>query len=102
MKQARREDVHVAVPKTGGDDEAFAVNYFCIARSFEGRGWTDGDDVAVVDKDGTVFDGFFCWRGINLCADQSEVIGANVARGEEYYKQEKDESDSHNFNIRVR
>ncbi len=91
----------MAVPKAGSDDQAFAVNYCGVGWNFDGGGWTDRDDAAVVDKDGTVFDGRFCGGRINPCVDQSEVIGVNEAAYKKRREEENEESDSHVFNIRV-
>jgi len=92
----------MAVPEAGSDDEAFAVNYSGAGRNLDGGGWSNRDDAAVVNKDGTVFDGRFGGGGVNLCADQSQVIGANKAAYKKRRKQENEESDSHVFNIRLR
>ena len=102
VEQAGREDVDVAVPKASRNDQPFAVNYGRVAWNFDDGRRTDGDDAAVADKDGAVFDRWFCGRGVNLCADQSEVIRANKAAYQKRGEQEKGESDSHLVNIRER
>jgi hypothetical protein len=43
--------MHVAVPKTGGDHSALAINDRGVAGDFDLCGWTDGEDAAVVGKD---------------------------------------------------
>src|SRR6267154_2003661 len=93
--------MNMAVPKAGSDDQAFAVNYSGVGRNFDGGGRADGDDAAVMDKDGAIFDGWFCGGRINLCADQSEVVGTNKSAYKKRREEENEESDSHVLNIRV-
>jgi hypothetical protein len=81
MEQARRKDVHMTVPETGGYNQAFAVNNSRIGRDLDGGAWPNGKNAAIVCKDRTIFDWRFSRRGINLCTDQGKVIGmAQVTR----------------------
>ena len=63
----------MAVPKTGGYDQAVAVNDGGPAWDFDGRSWSNGKNAAAVYKDCAFFDGRFRWGEINLCANQGQV-----------------------------
>src|SRR5207248_6465595 len=72
-EQARRKNVHVAVPETGGNDAAFAVNDSGMPRDLDRGRRSDGQNASVAQKNCTVVDGRFSRRGIDLCVNQSEV-----------------------------
>ncbi|HWY02027.1 MAG TPA: hypothetical protein VNX60_00055 [Candidatus Acidoferrum sp.] len=92
----------MAVPETGGYDQAFAVNNSRVARDFDCGGWPNGKNTAPMYKDRTVFDWRFSRRGINLGVNQSEVRAkTEYARRERPDKKEgEDTTDSHASNIR--
>src|SRR5712671_6766443 len=94
--------MYVAVPKTGGYDQAFAVNNNRVARDFDCGGWPDGKNAALMHNDCTIFERRLSRRGINLGVNQSEV-GAKTeyARRERPDKKNGDDTtDSHASNIR--
>jgi hypothetical protein len=41
----------MAVPETGGHDQAFAINNRRMPRNFDSRGWSDGKNASVVHED---------------------------------------------------
>jgi hypothetical protein len=89
MKQPRRKDVDVAVPKTGGHDEALAVNYSRTARDLDPVTWSNRLNVAAVYKDGAVFDGWFRWGEIDFRTHQGQVGGVALASPKESQNHEK-------------
>src|ERR1035438_4589771 len=50
MEQSWRENVHVAVPEAGSDNQAFAVNDRRTTRDSDRSAWSDGDNPAVVHR----------------------------------------------------
>ena len=76
VKQRGKQNMHMAVPETGGDNEAFAVDYRGIARDFYFFGGSDSENALLVDENGAIFDGRFAGSGINPGVDESEVRGA--------------------------
>src|SRR5580658_10517008 len=94
--------MHMAVPETGGHDQARAVNNRRMARNFDCGGWPDSNNAALVNEDCTIFDWRFSRRGINLCVNQGEVRAeTRYARSECPDKKDRgDTSDSHASNIR--
>jgi hypothetical protein len=60
VKQARRKDVHVAVPEAGSYHLTSAVNYRGIGRDFDGCARPKGKNAPVVYKNRAVLDCLFC------------------------------------------
>ena len=63
----------MAVPETGGNDAAFAVNDRGMSRDLDRGRRSNGQNAPVVQKNCAVVDGRFSRRGIDLCVNQSEV-----------------------------
>lgn len=102
VEQAGSEDMHMAVPETGGHGAALAVDHCRVARDFDGCRWPYGNDAAIMHDNGSVFDWGFGGRGINSCMNQSEVRAeSRCARGDDCGENECEEnSGSHASNIR--
>src|SRR6516162_3758361 len=55
VKKGGGKDVDMAVPKTCGNDKAFAVNYPGRARDFGRRTRSQGKNMTVMDEDRSIF-----------------------------------------------
>lgn len=104
MKQPWQKNVYVAVPETGGHDEALAVDYRGAAWDFDLCNRSNQCNVAVVYKDCAVFDWWFRRGEINLCANQGELGRVALESRQEGQKQKQRErqSNSHVHNIRYK
>jgi len=102
VKKAQRKDMNVAVPKAGGNDETFAIDLGGVRREFEGAGWSNSNDVAVMDEDRAVFDRLFRRGDINFCADQHEIGGLSRPAREEEAEQESGQSEAEFHIVTIR
>ena len=58
--------MYVAVPKTGGGNQTFAVNDSCTVRDFDFGGWPNAQNATLMYKNRPIFDRRFSRGGINL------------------------------------
>ncbi len=92
----------MAVPEAGSHNQTFAVNYRRIMRDFDGGGWPNGNNLAVVYKDRAALYCLFSGRWINFCPDQGEVRSTSQAAPQKHTKHEEGakRTDSHIRTIR--
>ena len=92
----------MAVPETGGYDQAFAVNNSRMARDYDCGGRPNGKNAALMHKDCTIFERRLSRRAINLCVNQGKVRAeTEYSRRECPDKKDGDDTtDSHASNIR--
>ena len=104
MKQSGQQDVHVAVPETGSDHEALAIDYGGAAWDFYGCGWPDGNNLAVMYENRAVLDWCLRGGGINSGPNQGKIRGTGLAARKEDAKDQKwvEQTASHDGNIRTR
>ena len=76
MEQARSKDMYVAVPKTGGDNQTFAVNNSRLAWDFDFGVWSYANNAALMYKDCPIFDWRLSWGRVDLCVNQSKIRAA--------------------------
>src|SRR5262249_49175844 len=76
VEQTRRNNVHMAVPKTGDDEFAGAVKHLSIFWDFGRRARTDACDPAVMNHDYRVANRLRIGRGINCSIREGKIAAA--------------------------
>ena len=65
--------MYVAVPKTGGHSQTFAVNNGRLAWDSDFGVWSNANNTALMYKDCPVFDWRLSWGRVDPCVNQSKI-----------------------------
>ena len=95
--------MYVAVPKTGGHNQTFAVKNSRPAWDFDFGVWSKANNTALTYKDCPIFDWRLSWGRVDLCVYQSKIRAATGQARKQYQakKTSKDSTDTHASNIRA-